>query len=129
MSVCGKCEGVEGSEEAGGARKEATPQSWRVRVCLSSERSSLTPREWASSDCQSLSSGSNCCWLWWLWLARSVGKDGAESGSRGWEGTTSLSSSSSSLSSSSRRESARERASHDILFNFFFFGFREEKVI
>lgn len=30
-------------EEGGGARKEATPQSWRVTVLVSSERSSLTP--------------------------------------------------------------------------------------
>ena len=48
-------EGLEGcdcEEEGGGggARNEATPQSWRVRVCLSLERCSFMPRDWASSN-------------------------------------------------------------------------------
>ena len=39
----------EEEEGGGGARNESTPQSWWVRVCLSSERSSFTPWDWASS--------------------------------------------------------------------------------
>ena len=48
-------EGLEGcncdeEEGGGGARNEATPRVGKVGVCLSSERSSFMPRDWASSD-------------------------------------------------------------------------------
>lgn len=47
--------GVEDSGGGGGARKEATPQSRRVRVSVSSEMSSLTPRRLGVSGCSASS--------------------------------------------------------------------------
>ena len=52
--------------EGGGARKEATPQNWRLRVLVSSERSSLTPLLGFSSSPPRpppLLSLSSCCFF------------------------------------------------------------------
>lgn len=71
----------------GGARKEANPRNWRVRVCVSSEMSSLTPLggDWGSpavSEVVEVEEGISC---------------------------------SSSSSSDGRRVFAIDLASHDIL--------------
>lgn len=103
--------------EGGGARKVATPQNWRVRVCLNSSRSSFTPLVWASS-CSSSADSIPLLPLSSSWgLVSVVGEIGALSLLFG---TTSFSA---PPSSSSRRESAKERASHDI---FCFLGGRKE---
>lgn len=50
--------------EGGGARKEATPQNWRLRVLVSSERSSLTPLlGFSSSPPPPSLSLSSCCFF------------------------------------------------------------------
>lgn len=70
-------DGLGGAESGGGARNEATPQNWRLRVLVSSERSPLTPpgaegvggSDDGESDCGRLEFGSAALALgFWLVL-------------------------------------------------------------
>ena len=110
-----------GGGGGGGARNDATPQNWRLSVCLNSSKSSLTPRVWSSSSSFSSSEDSISLLLRTTSLSALGGV--GDPLSLSW-GTASFSASPSSLR---RRESPRERASHDIFFLNFLFFFLELK--
>lgn len=94
-------------DSGGGARKVATPQNWRVRVLVSSERSSLTPRAVGDADGDGDSDK-------WLGEGSACGFDSGGDFALAM-GTSSFPLSSLSSLSSSFRELAIDLASHDIV--------------